>query len=346
VVGRVVRVWSVVVMVAAAAMIPASAAPAATTRDPLTIAREKLDSARSAASDAAEELAAAESARAQSEDEIARLEQQIPELQAQVDALRTLVRQRAAALYLRGGTPSLDVLVSVADPLQAARASHLTNVATVHDVDLAAQLRQTTAALTQRENALRSHRVELDRVINDLTDSRALLDHKLTVATMAYAQVRQVLNAQRAGGGATGSSSSAMRCPVDGFTVFADDFGQPREDNATHQGIDMAASLETPLVAVADGDIVHDESAAGGHGIWLYDTNGDGYYYAHLSRYEGDARHVSGGDVVGYVGVTGITTGPHLHFEAHPRRGDAIDAYPLLLALCVDEMALPPQKPA
>jgi murein DD-endopeptidase MepM/ murein hydrolase activator NlpD len=321
-------------------MAPSSIAGGMETRDPLSIARDKLDAARAAASDAAERLAAAQSAQSVLTAEIERLEDQIPQLQGQADALRGVVRHRAVSLYVRGRGPSLDAFMSAGDLLEAARASHLSNLATAHDVELATELHQTAAKLAERESLLRTQSGALDQVVRDINDTRAVLDHKLQVASTAYLQVKQVLGqgATRAG---SGMSSAAMRCPIDGFTVFTDDFGEPRENNTAHEGIDMAAILETPLVAVADGAISHDESAAGGHGIWLNDTHGDSYYYAHLSRYEGDPRHVSAGDVIGYVGVTGITTGPHLHFEVHPQHGDAIDAFPLLLALCVDEMALP-----
>ena len=48
--------------------------------------------------------------------------------------------------------------------------------------------------------------------------------------------------------------------------------------------------------------------------------------------------------MIGYVGMTGVTTGPHLHFEIHPDAGEPVDPYALLLGLCVDEMALPKPK--
>lgn len=314
-------------------------------RDPMTIAQEKLDAARGAATDAATKLAAAETARAQVANDIADLEREIPQLQARAAELRVLVKERAAALYMRGGAPALDHFVGASDALAAAGASHLTNVVTAHDVDLATELRATAVKLQAREESLRTKKAELDDTVAAVTATRDDLDRKLAIASSAYDKVRTALAAQRAAGTGGSGLTNAMRCPVDGFTVFTDDFGEARDGGTTHEGIDMAAVLETPLVAVADGDMVHDDSPAGGNGIWLYDAHGDGYYYAHLSRFAGDPRHVTAGDVVGYVGVTGVTTGPHLHFEYHPQRGAAVDAFALLLSLCVDEMALPKPKP-
>ena len=324
----------------------ASASTETKTRDALTIAREKLDTARTDADDAAARLSAIEGDRAQVATEISALEIEIPQLQARAVELKVLVKQRAASLYTRGGGAALDAFLSADDKLAAAQASHLTDVVTAHDVGLAMELRATATKLATRETALSTKRAELDHNIELVTATRDELDHKLAVASTAYDKVKVVVAAIRAKGDGTALTTAAMRCPVNGFVAFADDFGEPRDAGTVHEGIDMQALLATPLVAVVDGDMVHDESPAGGNGIWLKDDAGDTYYYAHLSKYEGDARRVAAGDVIGYIGITGITTGPHLHFELHPHAAEAVDPYALLLGLCIDEQALPKPKPA
>jgi murein DD-endopeptidase MepM/ murein hydrolase activator NlpD len=324
----------------------ASASTETKTRDALAIAREKLDSARADADDAAARLSAIEGDRAQVVAEISGLEIEIPQLQARAVELKILVKQRAASLYVRGGSASLDAFLNAGDTLAAAQAAHLTNVVAAHDVDLATELRATATKLATRESALRTKRAALDHDIELVTTTRDELDHKLVLASGAYDKVKIAVAAQRAKGTGATLVSAAMRCPVDGFVAFADDFGEPRDAGTTHEGIDMQAVLATPLVAVVDGDMTHDESPAGGHGIWLKDDTGDTYYYAHLSKYEGNERRVAAGDVIGYIGITGVTTGPHLHFELHPRAGEAVDPFALLLGLCIDEQALPKPKPA
>lgn len=338
--------------IAATALValPPSASAASTssdpkTRDALAIAREKLDTARAEADDAAARLSALEGDRAEVATEISALEIEIPQLQARAVELKVIVKQRAAALYTRGGGATLESFLNADGKLEAAQASHLTNVVTAHDIDLATELRATAAKLATRETALRAKRAELDHNIDLVTTTRDELDRKLALASGAYDKVRVALAAIRAKGDSPAMVSTAMRCPVNGFVAFADDFGEPRDGGTVHEGIDMQAMLGTELVAVVDGDMVHDESPAGGNGIWLKDATGDAYYYAHLSRYEGDARQVAAGDVIGYIGVTGVTTGPHLHFEAHPRGAEAVDPYALLLSLCIDEQALPKPKP-
>ena len=130
-------------------------------------------------------------------------------------------------------------------------------------------------------------------------------------------------------------------CPVQGVVVFTDDFGEPRDTFHVHEGIDMWALEGTPVVAVVDGVMYTDVSERGGNGAWLYGTDDVAYYYAHFSRFEGASRIVNAGDVIGYVGSTGVSTGPHLHFEVHPKSGAAVNGFPLLLGLCADETVAP-----
>ncbi len=86
-----------------------------------------------------------------------------------------------------------------------------------------------------------------------------------------------------------------------------------------HIGIDFAAPIGTPVVAVADGEIIH-ASFNGGYGNLVIVDHGEGHhtYYAHLSGYAKDIKPgtlVRRGEEIGYVGSTGFSTGPHLHFE-------------------------------
>ena len=187
-------------------------------------------------------------------------------------------------------------------------------------------------------------RAALQQTLDRLAPLQELLQKRLLVASATYDKVKSANDFQRAFGTVSDIPTGASRCPVNGFVVFTDDFGQPRSGGTTHQGIDMPAVPNTPVVAVVDGIMRHDVGGAGGNGVWLTGVDGVSYYYAHFSQYEGDDRIVAAGDVIGYVGMTGVATGPHLHFEVHPGtpgQNPAVDGYTLLLSLCADEMARP-----
>ena len=86
-----------------------------------------------------------------------------------------------------------------------------------------------------------------------------------------------------------------------------------------HDGIDYAASSGSPVMSVGDGVIVR-AGNAGGYGRLVEIRHGDGLItrYAHLRGFGPGVRagaRVSQGQVIGYVGKTGLATGPHLHFE-------------------------------
>jgi murein DD-endopeptidase MepM/ murein hydrolase activator NlpD len=114
--------------------------------------------------------------------------------------------------------------------------------------------------------------------------------------------------------------------PVYGTASFGDSFGGPRPNvpGGWHHGEDIFAADSTPLLAVADGTLhTIGFTKIGGYRLWLRDTEGNEFYYAHLSAYSPlavEGRTVEAGDVVGFVGDTGDAEGgsPHLHFEIHP----------------------------
>ncbi len=123
-------------------------------------------------------------------------------------------------------------------------------------------------------------------------------------------------------------------CPVAGPNAFGDTWGAPRSGGRSHQGVDMMSPFGTPLVAVVGGTVTMKTNALGGNVVWLTGDDGNKYYYAHLSAWEGGARSVAAGEVIGYVGATGNTTANHLHFEIHPGGGAAINPTPTVRQYC------------
>jgi murein DD-endopeptidase MepM/ murein hydrolase activator NlpD len=84
-----------------------------------------------------------------------------------------------------------------------------------------------------------------------------------------------------------------------------------------HKGVDFGASWGTPIVAAADGQVTA-AGWAGGYGRQVRIAHADGIAtsYSHMSRIVADeGRLVRRGEVIGYVGSSGLSTGPHLHYE-------------------------------
>ncbi|MBF0332330.1 MAG: M23 family metallopeptidase [Alphaproteobacteria bacterium] len=137
---------------------------------------------------------------------------------------------------------------------------------------------------------------------------------------------------------ATGRSAQKdlLRTPVDGARLSST-FG-PRHHpvlgyGRQHQGVDFAAPSGTPVYAAGYG-LVEVAGSRGGYGnfIRIYHHHGYATAYGHLSRL-GDGikpgMRVRQGQVIGYVGSTGLSSGPHLHYEVR-RDGVAVD--PLAVA--------------
>jgi murein DD-endopeptidase MepM/ murein hydrolase activator NlpD len=122
--------------------------------------------------------------------------------------------------------------------------------------------------------------------------------------------------------------------PVDNYRLTAR-FGQSSGLWAnTHTGLDFAAPSGTPVVAVASGTVTEAASAgAYGNRLVLTTAEGDEIWFCHLTAFAASpGEEVRAGEVIGYVGSTGNSTGPHLHLEVRPGAGDPVDPYAALVA--------------
>ncbi|MDI5886453.1 MULTISPECIES: M23 family metallopeptidase [Flavobacterium] len=102
-----------------------------------------------------------------------------------------------------------------------------------------------------------------------------------------------------------------------GFGYRTDPFTKARK---MHEGMDFTAKTGTPIYATGDGVVAKADNTASGFGNHIVIRHGFGYetLYAHLSKYKARAgQRVKRGDIIGYVGSTGRSEGPHLHYEVH-----------------------------
>ena len=154
----------------------------------------------------------------------------------------------------------------------------------------------------------------------------------LTVDGLAGSATLSAL--RRRSGGPTQTPTGPVRFyrPVAG--PIGDRFGAPRENGRRHSGVDFPVAYGTLIEAAGVGTTVFAGYNSGGYGNLVVVQHRLGYttWYAHMSRITTWAgEHVKGGTRLGYVGSTGHSTGPHLHFEVR-LNNVPIDPIPYLLA--------------
>jgi len=195
------------------------------------------------------------------------------------------------------------------------------------------------ASVIRKATQLFSHKFDLDRDIRGSDEFVLVFSQTVTesgrvveAGELLYAELKgQVFyrfkpansaDAQYFDASGKNMRSAFMRTPLDRARVSSS-FGYRRHPisgyRRMHQGIDFAAGMGTPVLAPADGVVV-EARRWGGYGNWLRIRHASGLEtgYGHLSRYGSGIRagvRVRQGQVVAYVGSTGASTGPHLHYE-------------------------------
>jgi murein DD-endopeptidase MepM/ murein hydrolase activator NlpD len=121
-------------------------------------------------------------------------------------------------------------------------------------------------------------------------------------------------------------ASNPLMVPVEGIGPdgVSDSFNSPRSGGRTHRANDIMAPQGTRVIAAESGTIMRlSQNSLGGTSLYMTDDTGRFiFYYAHLLKYARGLHaneHVTQGDLLGYVGMTGNAPVPHLHFQAMRR---------------------------
>lgn len=170
--------------------------------------------------------------------------------------------------------------------------------------------------------------VMYEREVTD--DGRIVSNNGIRLASMTLSGTPMKFYAFHGSDGATdyynekgeGVRKGLLRTPINGARLTSG-FGLRRHPilgySKMHQGIDFGAPIGTPVFAAGDG-VIEKREVFGGYGNYIRIRHGSGYAtaYAHLSRFGMNTqvgRRVRQNDIIGYVGTTGRSTGPHLHYE-------------------------------
>ena len=115
-----------------------------------------------------------------------------------------------------------------------------------------------------------------------------------------------------------------LRAVASGFGYRTDPFTKVRK---FHAGMDFSSRTGTPIFATGDGVVERADNNASGYGNHIVIRHGYGYetLYGHLSKYKvRSGQRVKRGDIIGYVGSTGRSEAPHLHYEVH-KNGEVVN---------------------
>jgi murein DD-endopeptidase MepM/ murein hydrolase activator NlpD len=180
-------------------------------------------------------------------------------------------------------------------------------------------VRQQVAAEVANQNAL----------LDQLRARKAEFQSQIAALQRQSDALAAQLRARQSGQALVPSGHGVLAVPIPGAPITSG-FG-PRThpiygDTRMHTGIDFGASAGTPIRAAADGTVVS-AGPLGGYGNATVIDHGNGLatLYGHQSSIAvSPGQRVNRGQVIGYVGCTGLCTGPHLHFEVRVR-GTPVD---------------------
>jgi murein DD-endopeptidase MepM/ murein hydrolase activator NlpD len=290
--------------------------------------------------------------------ELARANAECEETEVRLAEQETLIAKRLVVVYERGQTRPLEVLLQSASFADFANRLYLLNEVIGRDAEMLEEFDQAQAEAAKLRAELADRHQELaDLQVRIAAEKRQSSSERVKAAREKERLLRDRVAGERALAELEQNSreieamlqrmqqtpegrerlakpwTGKFRMPVNGRLTSG--YGYRRHPihrvRKLHTGIDIAAPRDTSIRCAGDGTVVH-ASRWGGYGNCIIVDHGGGLatLYAHCSRLAvTNGQAVTEGQVIGYVGTTGLSTGPHLHFEVR-RDGRPIDPKPFL----------------
>ncbi|MFA5536974.1 MAG: peptidoglycan DD-metalloendopeptidase family protein [Bacillota bacterium] len=275
-----------------------------------------------------------------------RVEQVLTELadaRARLENRTEVFKKRVVGIYQRGDVNYLEVLMDSTSMTDFLVRMELLQKIAEHDLRLLEQIEAEKALIEAKKAQLEEERdkiedakastelkkerlaeqqLEKSRLSEALKTEKALIERALAEEEEASKKLGEKIREIQARMASDRKfSGEKMLWPTPGYTRITDDYG-PRwhpvlKKNSTHTGIDIGAPMGAKIVAADYGQVTFvGYFGAYGNAVMVEHGSGITTLYGHLSAFTvKEGAEVLRGEQIGKVGSTGISTGPHLHFE-------------------------------
>jgi murein DD-endopeptidase MepM/ murein hydrolase activator NlpD len=316
-------------------------------------ARAAYDQAKGRLSGARERLALIRQKLRQLRAEQQKVEDEIVAAQRRITRSETLIARIVRYQYQTGGYAELQVVLDADSPTDFVQRVMATQSVTETQAEVIDQLNADKAVLAAREQqmevteqAIEATETEAEEQVSKLQDFfteareakaavKSLISQRASALRIAEEEqaaeeqrladleaAREALQAQIAQSASTGTATGKLIWPMPGYSAGGGVGWRVHPVygyKSCHTGVDISAPSGTQIIAARGGTVIWTKSGGPyGNNTLIDHGNGLATFYAHQTSFAvSGGERVRKGEVIGYVGSTGYSTGPHLHFEVH-----------------------------